>query len=337
LFQCLRDKKRRDILAAGGRYDKLIESEKSVQGHSVTCGAVGMKLPWERIVGAMIRHQENVSKRSFLKKASAEDVKASGNLALRQYDVLVASFDPLVLRTSGIKILGELWENNISAGLAVDAHSQDELLSHYRENAPSWIVIIKHDASVGGKLEIRVKSLVRKEDADVRSSELISYLRTEMRDRQQREGITRLATRGPAKSNHSEGTSNTAKIHNVQVLFAQHRSKKSNKWLVIEAAQEQAQKLLHSYRNAPIAAIETRDEILDQIGKTRLSDADSWRQAVQSAPLGDRNYLMQVQNMLERFRQSWRDGEHEQDEVASRVAFVYNFRTSACVLYDLAL
>ncbi|KAJ9657622.1 eukaryotic translation initiation factor 2-alpha kinase [Coniosporium apollinis] len=336
MFQCLYDTKRRDVLAAGGRYDRLIEEHRpKVQGNFTGCRAVGMNLSWERIASSTARYYKNSGKSNFLKKTVEESQTRalSEQWATRRCDILVASFDADVLRTTGVKIVGDLWAHDLSAELAADARSPEELLARYRDDKHSWIIIIKQDVDVFGKADLKVKSMDRKVDTDVRSSELISYLRQEIRDRDHREGTNERARllRQPSQPEAAQAERKS----NVQVLMAQHRSKKSNKWNVVEAAQSRARELLNSYQSSPIAAIETRDEIMDMIRETRLSDPDSWRAVIQRAPLAERQYLQDVHNMLIRYASDWREKEGAINE--SRMAFVYNFRTGGVMLYDLGL
>ncbi len=319
MFQCLYDTKRRDVLAAGGRYDRLIEEHRpKVQGTFTGCRAVGMNLSWERIASSTAKYYKNAGKSSFLKKTgddaqirvssawvyscicfvggpirilaisvglgrgnfvdiegyrrrraphtSASQISShssqgvqvilivshstyirlrgrlealmligckqasSEQWATRRCDTLVASFDADVLRTTGARIVSDLWAHDLSAELAVDARSPEELLAKYRDDKHSWVVIIKQDVDVFGKADLKVKSMDRKVDTDVRSSELISYLRQEMRDRDHREGTNERA-RLLRQPSHPE----VERKSNVQVLMAQHRSKKSNKWNVVEA------------------------------------------------------------------------------------------------------
>ena len=151
----------------------------------------------------------------------------------RRCDILVASFDPDVLRTTGIKVLGDLWAHDMSAELATDARSPEELMTRYRDDKHSWIVIIKQDTTGSGKADLKVRSIDRKVDTDVRSTELISYLRQEIRERDHREGTNERARllRQPSQPESAQ----VERKSNVQVLMAQHRSKKSNKWNVVEA------------------------------------------------------------------------------------------------------
>ncbi|KAF2095292.1 kinase-like protein [Rhizodiscina lignyota] len=347
LFQCLYDTKKRTVLAAGGRYDSLVEEYRpKVHGAPfVSTHAVGVNIGWDNLVASMARHYRSDVKKSSRKSQNKDDEEDAPS-ALRRCDTLVAAFDPKILRTTGIKILSELWKHDMNAELAVDTRSVEDLQSHYRDEKYNWIIMVKQDSVNSGKPELKIRNLVTKEDSDVYTSNLIQHMRSELRDREQREG-----ERARLRHHTSQPDSATANIstatratNNVQVLMAQHRSKKSNKWNVVEAAQTRARELLGSYSNAPIVAVETRDENLERIRATRLSDAESWRKAIQVAPLNERQYLGQVQDMLETYAKTRREGGgvdgadvEEEGGEGGRVVFVYNFRTGACMMYDLAL
>ncbi len=62
LFQCLYDNKKRDVFAAGGRYDRLIQDFlPKTQGRAPDHHAVGFSLAWERLVVSMLRFQKTTS------------------------------------------------------------------------------------------------------------------------------------------------------------------------------------------------------------------------------------------------------------------------------------
>lgn len=85
-------------------------------------------------------------------------------------------------------------------------------------------------------------------------------------------------------------------------------------------------------RNGPVAAIDTRDDVLDSIRDTRLSDPDSWRTVIQNAPLTERKYLSQVYELLSDLASEVRSDESSESYTN---AFIYNYRTGSCVYYDL--
>ncbi|KZM19461.1 Non-specific serine/threonine protein kinase [Ascochyta rabiei] len=339
LFQCLFDTKQRLVLAAGGRYDKLIEEYRPKgPGHNQTSigyHAVGVNLGWDRLVSSMTRYLKKPEKSAFLKKHLEEDTPAVSWMP-RRCDCLIASFDPSVLRSAGVKMVSDLIAHGYTAELSIDAHSIEDVLRHYRDDRHSWVIIIKHGVAPD-KPDLKVKSIAKKEDADLRSADLLNYLRNELRDRESREGSAaqRLTKAAPAPSS-SPSTSTRA---NVDVLISHHRSKKSNKWSIVEAAQSRSHELLDSFQEAPIAAIETKEEVMNSIRETRLSDPDSWRQAIQKLPIVERKYLQELHDLLLGYRAKWREVRGEEGGKGSGVgdgkAFVYNFRTGGCLLYDL--
>ena len=337
LFQCLFDTKQREVLAAGGRYDKLIEEHRPRgPGHSQpTMGyhAVGVNLGWDRLVNSMIRYLKKPERSTFLKKLAQEDTPKISWMP-RRCDCLVASFDSNVLRSSGVKMVADLISQGLTAELAIDAHSIEDVLRHYREDRHSWIIVIKHGVAPD-KPELKVKSMAKKEDIDLRVGDLLNFLRNEIRDREAREGsaIQRLArvtaaTTAPALS----GTKS-----NVDVIIAQHRSKKSSKWAIVEAAQARSLDLLSAFQSAPIVAIESKEEAMSLIKETRLSDPDSWRHAIQKMPIADRKYLQDLHDLLLKYKGNWEVKKTEEGKGSGDVgkAFVYNFRTGGCLLYDL--
>ena len=271
----------------------------------------------------------------FLKKHADEDTPAVSWMP-RRCDCLVASFDPAVLRSTGIRMVADLIAHGYTAELAIDAHSLEDLLRHYRDDRHSWVIVIKHGPEVASnKPDLKVKSIAKKEDTDLRTHDLLNYLRNELRDRETREGsAAQRLTKGVSAAPTS--TNSTSKA-NVDVLMSHHRSKKTNKWSIVEAAQTRSAELLNSFHGAPIAAIETKDEVMNSIRDTRISDPDSWRKAIQSWPIAERKYLQELHNLLLGYAASWKetagDGSGRGGEGGK--AFVYNFRTGGCFLYDL--
>ncbi|RBQ68693.1 hypothetical protein FVER14953_04803 [Fusarium verticillioides] len=315
LISCLYDTKAKEVFAAGGRYDQLIkECRPSVGGQIGNKHAVGISLAWERLAKI-----PKAGGRSFLKKPEDE---SSGIFNSRRCDCLVASFDAAVLRSSGAEMLQTLWANNISAELADNAGSLEDLLSKHDEEEYSWLIIIKQDAM------LKIKSLGRKDvpDTDIPTTQLLSWLRNEFRDRDSRtvklRGNSSADTNGPGEKEEQE----------VRVLVAQTRSKKFNRRTVVEQAQSTASSLVQSFLDGPILAIETTDQVMDLIRGTCLSEVDGWRQVEQSVTNTERKYIREIHDELDnlRFKYQKKGGGD-----GSRHAFVYNFRSGNCVYYDL--
>ena len=70
-----------------------------------------------------------------------------------------------------------------------------------------------------------------------------------------------------------------------------------------------------------------KDDIFDGLRDTRLTDPESWRRYIQSAPVAERQYLSKVHDLLLDKAKAAKGN--------NRSAWVYNFRTKACICYDL--
>ncbi|KAI1354991.1 serine/threonine-protein kinase gcn2 [Xylaria sp. FL0043] len=319
LFQCLYDKKFKDVFAAGGRYDSLIRAHRpKIGSQGEGPHAVGFSLAWEKLA-----RLPKPSGRAFLKKPEEEH---PGVFNAKRCDVLVASFDAHTLRTTGIEILSTLWSHEISAELARDSRSPEELISRNRDESYSWIIIIKHDT-------LKIRTMDRKDvaDAEIAIAELLPWLRAALRERGSRLHVShKQAETAASATSPSQGASVTPNpAQEVRVLVAGTRSKKFNRQTVIEQAQGNAAGLVQNFLDGPIAAVETSDHVLDLIQSTALSDAESWRKAEQTVDKNERRYMRDVHNMLADWRSIW------EEKGGSRHAFVYNFRTTKCIYYDL--
>jgi translation initiation factor 2-alpha kinase 4 len=71
LFQCLHDTKRRDVFAAGGRYDRLIQDMSKISSVRSQARAVGFNLKFDSLCASMSSFVKNTGK-AFLKQGDAE-------------------------------------------------------------------------------------------------------------------------------------------------------------------------------------------------------------------------------------------------------------------------
>lgn len=321
MFACTFDGKFKEVLAAGGRYDSLIKDHRHIaaSGSLSQRHAVGVTFNWGSLVQTPAKNHSKLSS----KKAPQDRSQSIFNEKF--YDVLVASFDPEIRRSTALEILGDLLDNGISAQLANTARSSDELLADRAETQPAWIVIVKPEV-------LKVKTLWTRDtpEADIHARELVNWLRTEMRER---DSVLRIATRartGPSEATaqgdfgpHPSGGSTGIK-QTVRVLTAQTKSKKFNRQKVVEEAQAAASKLLQGFQDGPIVAIETSDNVLQAVNRTKLSEPETWRKLDVSNV--EKQYVRDVQDILMKSR--------DQD-ATQKGAFVYNFRTGSCVYYDL--
>lgn len=324
MFSCVYDKKVKQVFAAGGRYDSLVKEHRHKAGSSLIGErhAVGVSFAWERLAQLPAKS----GGKAFLKKA-AEEV-AHGLFSQKRCDVLVASYDPVIRRSTALEVLRILQTNAICAELADEARSSDELIPDKPEEQPAWMVIVKSDI-------VKIKTLWRNvPDEELPSRELLNWLRGEIRERDStmkattsarpRERLVQTDTSNSLRdtSPFPHPSHHTGHQQEVRVLTAQIRSKKFNRQTVVEQAQTSAAKLVQSFLDGPVAAIETTDAVLQAIRGTSLSEPDTWRRL--DVTNAEKKYVREVQDMLGEFRDS-----------GSKHAFVYNFRTGSCIYYDL--
>ncbi|KAK3715393.1 eukaryotic translation initiation factor 2-alpha kinase [Vermiconidia calcicola] len=310
LFQCVLERKsNRVVVAAGGRYDSLIRAHQAPEMRAKTQGVVGVSIGLDPIISSMGKNGETTTKKAYLKDQKREEPTS------KRCDIAITASGSDAVQMAGVKVLASLWANNISAELATGRAGHDKEYS--------FVVTVRHEASS----TVRVASTrPDAEETDVPFSALVSHLQQELRE------VQSTKPRPPAllrqnSSHHQEADRKS----NVQVLLARHGSKKSNKYQIVSDAQDQWSRKLDGAKDAPILAVETRDDVLDLVQLTRLSDIESWRKAVQSVQLNDRQYVQQIQEMLMGWRKRWAEGD------GVREACVFNFRTQHCIYYDLGL
>ncbi|KOS21294.1 Serine/threonine-protein kinase GCN2 [Escovopsis weberi] len=316
LFSCMYDKKLKDVFAAGGRYDQLINEQRpKVGGQLEKRHAVGFSLAWERL-------SKTPKPGQFVKKADDDSGHA---LSGQRCDVLVASFDKAILRSSGIEVLSLLWAHDISAELAKDARSPEDLMLKHRDDSYSWIIIIKQDSM------LKIKTMGKKDipDTDLPMAQLLAWLRPEMRERDAKSSVKLLRSGAGEGSSSSQGDRDHQE-QEVKVLVAQAKSKKFNRRTVVEQAQISASNLVKSFLDGPILAVETSEQVMDLIRETKLSDVESWRRVEHGVTTFEKKYVREMHDELDgwRFKREKKGG--------SRHSFLYNFRSGTCLYYDLA-
>ena len=327
LFQCLLDGHKKRVLCAGGRYDRLIQDQRA-EARGTLAHAVGFSFAWESLLESMSKLQKTGGKKFLKKTEEAQDALPK----IRRCDVLVDSGDPALLRSSGIHLVQELWDNGISAELVIDAGIREATSQHqankdHEATTHDWLVMIKQDD------QLKVRSLVSQDDVELRRGDFLSWLRGELKDRDRLEGRAAKARVAPyASTAHTDasgagGGGGGGHEPDVTVLVAQSRGKKTNRRNVVDDAQARAHEAAQAFLAGPIAAVEMKDDVFDGLRATRLTDPDSWRRFVQGAPLAERAYLGQVHDLLLDMARAAKGKE--------RNAWLYNFRTRACLLYDL--
>lgn len=212
----------------------------------------------------------------------------------------------------------------MSAELAADLKTPEELFSHHRKENYHFIVFIKHEADPAGKPELKVKSLSRKEDFDLRQTDLAAFLRGEIRKENVRD-ITEDRSWYPRTQARTDDYLTGVDETQMRVLAAPQKNKKTNKWKIMDDAKATMRRHVRSLSKGPIACIEIHEDAFVALKRTRFSSVEGWRKLVQDAPPKDRQYLQDIKSLLETLY-----SEHQE----ATSCFIYNFRSGSCTNYD---
>jgi eukaryotic translation initiation factor 2-alpha kinase 4 len=226
------------------------------------------------------------------------------------------------LRSQGVEILQTLWAHDISAELAKDARSPEDLMAKHRDDSYLWFIIIKQDSM------LKIKSFGRKDtgDSDIQATQLLSWIKADLRERDYKTPWKLKVLNAPPDSVASgEGK----REQDVKILVGQTRSKKFNRRTVVEQAQVKAAALMESFLDGPILAVEGSDQIMEAVRETSLSDPDSWRKVEHAVATSERKYVREIHDQLDTWRHKY------EKKNGSKHSFLYNFRTGNCLYYDL--
>ena len=121
-FQCIFDTPKKEVFAAGGRYDHLIRSQTSGYQPKLARAeprAVGFNFNWERLWMSMARYHKANAKVRPRKKGNVEAL----NIRIpSRCEVLVDSSDREILQSAGLDIIQGLWYVSILASIYLIAH-----------------------------------------------------------------------------------------------------------------------------------------------------------------------------------------------------------------------
>lgn len=304
MFKCIESKTSKAV-AVGGRYDALIRNYQTPT-HKTSARAAGFRI---NILDLAV-HVRNDAQSAVTKSAKAR-IAMPANLDPR-VDVVITSFDEHTLHSTCIEILRNVLDAGIRAELSDSFSSMEELERAYATMLRFWLVIVRP-----GGTKIKVRSPSRDEN-DVLGSDLITWLRDDMGERVPATVPEPVLRR--ARSSHGAG-----ERENVSVLTPTHKSKKVNRLAIVDSAKSAAQAHAENIRrNCNVLAIDTDDETLQKIRNSRLTDVESWRSIRHSVALNDRGYMQEVQEQLQEWANAGEEG-----------AFLYNYKTKACIFYDL--
>ena len=128
-----------DILAAGGRYDKLINSFRRAAAEAThpSPGAVGVSIAIEKIVASVLEDQDSVIPCA--------------------YNVLICSAGHNPMHAERMRIARDLWKAKIKATISYETMPLEELQESCKEGGIQYMVVLKEQEPGSVRVNIRMK------------------------------------------------------------------------------------------------------------------------------------------------------------------------------------
>lgn len=344
MFQVVVEDKQRATLAAGGRYDSLINRFRhSVLDRGPSVAGAGFTLAMDRIVDSMISYRDFALKKMAKRSSRGIDSAKREEIGLLQRprcDVLVTSFNTSNIKGVCLDILKDLWASKIRADLVRQCYSTEVLVDMAEKEGINWVVVVKqlHSYHSSGNFKpLRVKNISQKIDVDLALSDLIPHLMMEISERdrsssavrgmaiQKQTSTTNLPSAAPVDGG-GEGSKLPTIQSKVTILNQSRKLKggKKNQWQLAETCKEALEQYMGSLSKAPIYSLDVKDEVLDAIMSASVDQPDEWKRKVVGTAPTQKGYLMEVQAALAK-------------EVARNTKFVvlYSAKTGRVCIYDL--
>lgn len=286
-------------VATGGRYDQLVNSFSSTGVNQFTRNlAVGFLLS-STYLFALTKNVKDKNKDKWLNS---------------RCEVLITSLNKEVLGESGLDILRDLWNIDISCDIYLASSHEDYLDKAFNENIP-WVIIIRlainkrkpKKANTAYK-SIRVRDMATGKDEDVDGDEVIKFIQEAITRRK----IDRL---NDNLNNDSIPEPNdefilgdsplfSVEIHQKPLIVANEapRGRKNNKSNKLELENDSivaSANFLKALALSPVISVDASDEVLDVILSTSLKQQDLWIRKVFAAATNiPRSFALNIFNTL---------------------------------------
>ncbi|EST09153.1 Protein kinase domain protein [Kalmanozyma brasiliensis GHG001] len=169
LFTIVRAGKRRDVVAAGGRYDALLKRFANPTASSAPLHGVGVQIAVGKLTLGLAKYQETQVPKLL---SRTEEERSFGLYTPRRCDVYVAS-TPGLLETR-MEICRELWAHNIAADLQYEHATYDSpeaAAATCRAEGILLLVFAKPRSPV-----LKVKVVLQRAEYEVPRNELVAFV-----------------------------------------------------------------------------------------------------------------------------------------------------------------
>ncbi|KAJ3108882.1 hypothetical protein HDU97_010154 [Phlyctochytrium planicorne] len=276
LFQLALGGKKLDILAAGGRYDSLLERLRKPLFPRYPMKGVGIHIAFTKLAN-MITFKSQIAPKE--------------EQSLKVFpDVLVTSFSRNMSGSDErLTVVAELWKNGISAAVQLDDKEETNDSIHEAQSQGATICVFVKPNSAKASHLVKVKNLGTKTEADgiVQRTELVAYLSSELNVNLQSSSVTvkeeKSATTPKPQTFDSE----------VQVIAPPWQKQKLKGRDKIRLTDR-----VKTLSRTPIYIIELPDAIIARLVCINLSDDDGFRKMSDALTAQQKEYVAAIRKVL---------------------------------------
>ncbi|KAF5357565.1 hypothetical protein D9757_013020 [Collybiopsis confluens] len=305
LVEVAKKSRRTDILAAGGRYDNLINQFTQPKSKGQGSFAFGLQIDVEKI-SVMLALFQSTSVPPLVKEA-----RSFGFWSPRRCDVYVISYQPGFLQER-LEVVAWLWQNGISADLMYESGLQEvEQENQVDMCTREGILFTLYPRPRAGRRDMaafKVKSILRGTEYEVSKSDLIGWLQHEISEQKRIDtttGSTPATSRlgAPISQISRSSTVLAPGSSDVQLCLPQEAKKQRRqvKQMFLDRAYDVSSDLKATFQSPngmPVVAVDISSFLFDALTRNAgwLTDEDVWKSVV--GEFSSAGYAQQVRDTV---------------------------------------
>jgi len=293
--------KRSEVLAAGGRYDSLIDRFKHPTSKQKIL-AVGTNIAIGKIITSEKSEIDKNNKHIEILRNRKDD-EFNKVWHPKHCDVFVLSYNKNLLNEK-IRICNELWEANISADyLLYDVNINiEEITKICKNDGVKFIIIVKEQSKSDKNIRtVKVKNILENDESEVFKEDLCDFLQIQLQDKidivKHRKTDRNMVH--SAENTISQNTNNP-NIPNLNITVISPRDKRLKtkqvkKRNIIDRATHSIELLMKSLSSetSEVLGIYLKLQDLKQISKCNIFDEESFRKVTDTLS-ANKDYIKDI-------------------------------------------
>ncbi|KAI0746241.1 Serine/threonine-protein kinase [Daedaleopsis nitida] len=300
-FMAVRNNKRSDVLAAGGRYDHVIRRFTTPTTNPIQKAAFALQIYMEKITSTLAPYQNQyLESQEHLKEQ-----KSFGYWCPRRCDVYVVSYQPGFL-IERLEISAMLWKHNISADVMYESAFKDPETEDYLHLCRTeGVLFIVHAKPRAGSTPVyKVKSVLRGTETEVQLPDLVAFLQSHIADQKRYDTALSGGHAAVDPSQPQPVTKETVPSADMLVVLPNDSKKqrKGGKGLYSNKAYDSTVALRNALPALRTIAVDVTTAVFDEMAKNAnwLTSEEAFRSLAAGLPTQHAGYAQQIRDAVVR-------------------------------------